>query len=75
MKISSIVFLLLIAVSLSSCSKPKAGICSKCPFWWIDPICLTGGDVPDSDAPKPKTPPPVEANLIPGQENSTFKRD
>ena len=69
-------FLLCITVIflLTACSKPKAGICSRCPVWFLDPICLTGGDEPDPEPPKPKTPPPVESNLVPGQERSIFHK-
>jgi hypothetical protein len=66
-------FLILILASLTACSRPKAGICSRCPVWFFDPICLTGGDVPDPPEPKVQTLPPVERDLIPGQESATYK--
>ncbi len=69
-------FVILIAALaiLAGCSRPKGGICSTCPVWFLDPICLSGGDAPDPAAARPVTPPPVESDLIPGQNDATYKR-
>jgi hypothetical protein len=71
----TVLFLVLILGLFSvGCSRPKGGICSHCPVWWLDPICLTGGDVPDPIKPKIHAPPTAEADLIPGQENAVLQK-
>ena len=74
MKVSNVVIAALIGFALTGCTRPKGGICSHCPVWWLDPICLSGGDVADPIKPKIQAPPPEEADLIPGQENAVFQK-
>ena len=74
MKKLTLIVTLLFGLMLLGCTRPKGGICSHCPVWFFDPICLTGGDVPDPIVPKVQAPPPVEADLIPGQENATLRK-
>jgi len=74
MKGITLVLALIIGSTLFGCSRPKGGICSHCPVWWLDPICLSGGDVPDPIKPKVQAIAPVESDLIPGQETATYKK-
>ncbi len=74
MQKSVLLLVLILGFFLVGCSRPQGGICSHCPVWWLDPVCLSGGDVPDPIKHKVQAPPTDEANLIPGQENAVLQK-